>query len=87
MNLKKNDIIITKGKAFPLGVSCYSDNVQFSFAYDSNKKSRLLLYRKKDKKEAMSFELDDSYVTGDVISCVLRAPGLILIYLLKNMSI
>lgn len=76
MNLKKNDIIITKGKAFPLGVSCYSDNVQFSFAYDSNKKSRLLLYRKKDKKEAMSFELDDSYVTGDVISCVLRAPGL-----------
>lgn len=30
MNLKKNDIIITKGKAFPLGVSCYSDNVQFS---------------------------------------------------------
>ena len=43
MNLKKNDIIITKGKAFPLGVSCYSDNVQFSFAYDSNKKIILLL--------------------------------------------
>lgn len=76
MNIKKSDITITKGHAFPLGVSCHSDNVQFSFIYEGDKKFEILLYRKKDKKAAMSFELDKSFVFGNIISCVLSAPDL-----------
>lgn len=74
--IKKEELKITAGKGFPLGVSKAENGVQFSFAAAGEDNCKLILFDKKDICEPVSYELDMNYKTGDIFSCILYTDNI-----------
>lgn len=74
--IKKDELKITTGNGFPLGVTKTDKGVQFSLALAGQESCTLVLYDKLKKAEPVCFDLDKSFKSGDIFSCIIGADDI-----------